>query len=51
MTVLDSEGNFGRTLRLERGSAHLQLQRYFLELSRKDSPTIFGRTLAVEPWG
>ena len=51
MTVLDSQGNFGRILRQDRDEGYLQLQRYFLQRARMDSPTLFGRRLAVEPWG
>lgn len=51
MRLLDSEGNFGRILREDqREASQLQLQRYFRQSTRGDTPILFGHTLAVELW-
>ena len=51
LTVLDSQGNFGRVLRLYRDAAQLHFQRYLLEQLRRNPQAIFGRQLVVAPWG
>ena len=50
LTVLDSQGNFGRVLLLYRDAMQLHFQRYLLE-PRRDPQVIFGRRLVVAPWG
>ena len=51
LSVLDSQGGFGRILRMDRDATQLQFQRYLLEQTRRDPPVILGQRLVVAPWG
>ena len=51
LSVLDSQGNFGRILRLYRDGAQFHFQRYLLEPILREPTVIFGRRLVVGRWG